>query len=50
MEICQETGFVHGLLVVGQKDNIFFKRIGSEYMKSTDFENAESASHELKLV
>lgn len=50
MEICQESDFVHGLLVVGQKDNIFFERIGSGFMKSTDFENAESASHELKLV
>lgn len=45
------TDFVHGLLVVGQKDNIFiFESIGSGYVKLTDFENDESASHELKLV
>lgn len=50
MEICQQSDFVHGLLVVGQKDNVFFERIGSGYMKLADFENAESASHELELV
>lgn len=51
MEICQESDFVHGLLVVMQKDNIFFyERIGSGYMTLTDFENAELVSHELKLV
>lgn len=52
MEICQESDFVHGLLVVGvgQMDNTFFERIGSGYMKLTDFENAELTSHELKLV
>ena len=50
MEICQTNGIVLGLLVVKQKDNIFSERIGSGFMKLTDFENAESASHELKLV
>lgn len=50
MEICQTNDFVHGLLVVKQKDNIFAERIGSGFMKVTDFENAESASHELRLV
>lgn len=50
MEICKTSGFVHGLLVVKQKDNIFFERIGSGFMKLTDFENAESASQVLKLV
>ncbi len=51
MEICQESEFVHGLLVVMQKDNnIFFERIGSGFMKLTDFENAELVSRELKLV
>lgn len=50
MEICQTNDFVHGLLVVKQKDNIFFERIGSGFMKLTDFENAESAFYELKLV
>lgn len=51
MEICQETDFVHGLLVVEKKDNILnFERIGSGFMRLTDFENAELTSHELKLV
>lgn len=50
MEICQTNDFVHCLLVVKQKDNNFAERIGSGFMKLNDFENAESASHELKLV
>lgn len=50
MEICQTSGFVHGLLVVKQKDDIFSERIGSGFMKLTDFENAESASQVLKLI
>lgn len=51
MEICQESEFVHGLVVVVQKDNnIFCERIGSGFMKLTDFENAELVSHLLKLV
>lgn len=50
MEICQKNGFVHGLLLVNQRDNIFAERIGSGFMRLTDFENAEPASHELKLV
>lgn len=50
MEVCQDTGFIHGLLVIGLKDNDFYERIGSGFMALTDFENCESASHELKLV
>lgn len=50
MEICQTNDFVHGLLVVKQEDNIFAERIGSGFMKLTDFQNAQLVSHELKLV
>lgn len=50
MEICQKNDFVYGLLLVAKEDSIFAERIGSGFMKLTDFENAELASHELKLV
>lgn len=48
MEVCKSKGFVHGLLIVQQKQDVFH-RIGSGFMRSTDFENAKPRYHEFKL-